>query len=255
MTQPPIPLDPGETVVLEGGRSWHFWLYTAVFVPLLCAMLPVAALPFVLSGRYWLTQRRLIFKSPLGQPRSLFLSELQNVEVVSPRATLTLRTARESVTIRFAEHFHRLWGALVLLGELPVPQQVAPPQVQYRASAGTAKFPGGWQQGFAVNFNRSVVFLPNEDARRTGVEAAKLAGQLALALVGVHAYRVQAQLPFDLWLSLWSHLPTDQFESLLHATAQKRGGKVVPLEQLEISSTQLIKAGEWSFSARQPLVA
>jgi len=167
MNAPPVALEPGETVVMAGGRSWHFWLYTVVCLPMLCAMLPVAALPFVLSGQYWLTQRRLIFKSPLGQPKSVRLSELTGLDLVSTRATLTLRTAQQSVTVRFAEHFHRLWGALVLLSEFPVPQQLGAPQVQYRASPATVKFPGGWQQGYAVNFNRSGVFLPNENARHT----------------------------------------------------------------------------------------
>lgn len=255
MNAPPVALDPGEVVVMSGSRSWHFWLYTIVFLPLLCAMLPVAALPFLLSGQYWLTQRRLIFKSPLGQPKSLLLSELREVDVVATRATLTLRTSTDSVTIRFAEHFHRLWGALVLLGELPVPQQTGTPQVQYRASATTAKFKGGWQHGYSVNFNDTVVFLPNERARNTAAEAGKLAGQLALALVGVHVHRSQAQLPFDLWLSLWSHLSPPEFEAMLHTAALQRGGLVLPVAQLEVASAQQFKSGDWSFSARHPLLA
>lgn len=254
MNSSPLPLEPGETVVLCGGRSWHFWLYTLIFTPLLCAMIPAAVLPFVLSGRYWLTQRRLIFKSPLGRAKCLALAELTGVEVVATRATLTLRSKHDTITIRFAEHFSRLWGALVLLGELPVPDDVATPQVQYRASPATVKFPGGWQQGFAVNFNRRMVFLPNEKPRKTAAEAGKLVGQLALALVGVHVHRAQAALPFDLWLSLWRHLPTDEFEALLHATAEERGGRVVPLEQLEIVSDRVFKTGDWTFNARQPLV-
>jgi hypothetical protein len=35
---PPVALEPGEAIVMSGGRSWHFWLYTVVFLPMLCAM-------------------------------------------------------------------------------------------------------------------------------------------------------------------------------------------------------------------------
>jgi hypothetical protein len=182
------------------------------------------------------------------------LTDITGVDITASRATLTFKGKPQNITIRFARDFQRLWGAIVLLSELPVPAQSGQPQVRYFASAATAKFPGGWQQGYAVNFNRSLVFLPNEKARSNVAEAGKLAGQLALALVGVHVSRTHAQLPFDLWLSLWSHLPTEEFESLLHATADKRGGKVVPYEQLEVVSPQRLKLGEWSVSSRQPLM-
>ena len=99
------------------------------------------------------------------------------------------------------------------------------------------------------------MFLPNEKPRHTVREAGKLVGQLALTLVGVHVHRVQAQLPFDLWLSLWSHLSTDEFEALLHSTAEARGGRVAGLEEIEVTSPQKFKAREWSFVAKQPVVA
>jgi hypothetical protein len=254
MNPPPIALEPGETIVISGGRSWHFWLYTLAFVPALCALLPLAVLPFLFSGRYWLTQRRLIFAAPIGPVKSLQLVDITGIDITSKRATITFKGAPQNITVRFAEDFHRLWGAVVLLSELPVPQQVSQPQVRFLASAATAKFPGGWQQGYAVNFNRSLVFIPNERPRNNVAEAGKLAGQLALALVGVHVSRTQAQLPFDLWLTLWSHLRTEEFESLLHETAGKRGGKVVPYEQLEVVSPLKFKLGEWSVSSRQPLL-
>jgi hypothetical protein len=254
MTPPPIALEPGETVVLSGGRSWHVWLYTIAFAPALCALLPLAALPWLFSGRYWLTQRRLIFAPPIGPVKTARLADITGVSLKASTAKLTVRTPQGSITVRFAQDFARLWGALVLLTELPVPEQTAAAQVRYLGSVATAKFPGGWQHGYAVNFNRRVVFLPNEKARSNVAEAGKLAGQLPLALVGVHVTRSQAQLPFDLWLSLWSHLPTDDFEALLHGTANARGGKVVPLEHLEVVSAQQLKHGEWSLNTRQPVM-
>lgn len=254
MTPPPIALEPGETVVLSGGRSWHVWLYTLAFAPALCALLPLAALPWLFSGRYWLTQRRLLFAPPLGPVKTVRLADITGVDLKASTAKLTVRTPQGHVTVRFAQDFARLWGALVLLTELPVPPQTAAAQVRYLGSVATAKFPGGWQQGYAVNFNRRVVFLPNEKPRRNLAEAGKLAGQLALALVGVHVSRAQAQLPFDLWLSLWSHLPTDDFDVLLQDTATARGGRVVPLEHLEVVTAQQLKHGDWLLNTRQPVV-
>lgn len=253
MNPPPIPLEPGETVVLAGSRGWHFWLWTAVFVPMLCAFVPLAVIPFLVSGHYWLTQRRLIFKSPLGQPKSLRLADITGIEITSRRATVTVNAGKESITIRFAKDFARLVGAIQLMNELPVPEQGGAPQVKFLSSAATAKFPGGWQQGHAVNFNRLVVFLPNERARNTAAEAGKLAGQLALALVGVHVHRNQVQLPFDLWLSLWSHLSTEEFDALLRSTAEARGGRVISLEQLEVLSPQQFKTADWTVKSSQPL--
>lgn len=249
----PIPLEPGETVVIAGGRSWHFWLWTLAFSPLLCALLPVCAIPFLISGNYWLTQRRLIFKSPLGQPKSVVLSELTAVDFDMRTAKVELKTSKESITVRYAQHFARLSGAIALLSELPVPQQVGTPQVKFVSSPANAKFPGGWQQGHVVNFNRTVVFLPNEKPRNTAAEVGKMAGQLALALVGVHVYRNQAQLPFDLWLSLWSHLSTEEFDALLRATADARGGRVHALEHIEVVSPQQFKVAEWTVKSSQPL--
>ncbi len=84
----------------------------------------------------------MIFKPSLGQPKSVRLSDRVGIDLVSTRATLTLKSRQGNVTVRFAEHFHPLWGALILLSEFPVPQQLGAPQVQYRASAATVKFAG-----------------------------------------------------------------------------------------------------------------
>lgn len=252
----PISLEPGETVVLSGGRSWHCWLYTLALSPLACTMLftPLVALPFFFSGQYWLTQRRLIFKAPLRDVKVIVLSSITGIDLVASRATMTVRSPAGDITLRFAEQFARLWGALALFNELPVPTSVAPPQQQFRASPATAKFPGGWQQGFAVNCNQRMVFLPNERPRSNVAEAGKVVGQLALALVGVHVHRSQAQLPFDLWLSLWSHLPNAEFDALLQEAAERRGGKVIGVHQLEVQSPQRFGIGEWTVSSRQPLL-
>lgn len=255
-TPPPLPLEPGETVVLSGGRSWHCWLYTLALSPLVCSLLfaPLVAVPLLISGQYWLTQRRLIFKAPMREAKAVTLSTITTIDLVASRATMTLRFSGGDLTLRFAEGFARLWGALSLLTELPVPSQVAPAQQTFRASPATAKFPGGWQQGFAVNCNQRLVFLPNERPRSNVAEAGKLAGQLALALVGVHVHRAQAQLPFDLWLSLWSHLPATEFDTLLAHTAETRGGRVLDLHQLEVQSPQRFGVGEWSVSTRHAVL-
>ena len=251
----PVPLEPGETILLAGGRSWHAWLYTIVFLPMACVMVPLCVLPWLFSGRYWLTQRRLIFKSPLGSPKVMALKDLSGIEVVGERSTLTVRHAGGSITLRFAADFRRLWGALILLGELPVPESLGTPQVRYRASPVSLVFPGGFQAGFGVSFNRRLVFLPNERPRSTVGEAAKVAGQLALALIGVHVSRYQAQPPYDLWLSLWGHLSTAEFDALLTKTAQARGGRVVSLSDLTHESPTQYRAGELQFRASQPLLA
>jgi len=242
-------------LLMSGGRSWHAWLFTIVLMPMACAMLPLFLLPWLLSGRYWLTQRRLIFKSPLGNPQVVALRDITDLRVTGKRSTLKLVHPQGTLALRFAEDFRRLWGAIILLAELPVPEQLGAPQVHYKAAPASLKFPGGWQHGFGVNFNRSLVFLPNERPKRNAVEAGKLAGQLALALVGVHVSVYQAQLPFDLWLSLWRHLSTAEFEALLHKAAEVRGGRVMPVNDLVHESPTTYRAGEVQVRASQPLLA
>lgn len=217
-------------------------------------MLPLFVLPWLISGRYWLTQRRLIFKSPLGKPQVMNLKDLSGLEVVGKRSTLSLRHPSGRITMRFVEDFHRLWGALILLTELPVPAELGAPQVQYRVARATLTFPGGYQAGMGVSFNRQLVFLPNERPRNSLAEAGKVAGQLALALVGVGVARYQARLPFDLWLGLWRHLPTEEFDALLMKTARVRGGRVLSINDLTHDSPTLYRAGEIKVRTSQPLL-
>jgi hypothetical protein len=251
----PVPLAPGETIVLSGGRSWHAWLFTIAVLPTACMLLPIFLLPWALSGRYWLTQRRLIFQTPLGKPQVMALQDLRQVDVVGRRATLSLRHAGGSITMRFVENFASLWGAIVLLTELPVPEAVGAPVVQFRAAPMSLTFPGGYQVGYGVAFNQQLVFFPNDRPRNTLAEAGKLAGQLALALVGVGVARYQARLPFDLWLSLWTHLPVSEFEALMKQAATQRGGTIIPVSQLTIDSPTQYRAGEHKLRAGQPLLS
>ena len=254
-TPPPVALEPGETVLLSGGRNWQAWMFTFALMPMACVMMPAFLLPWVFSGRYWLTQRRLIFKSLLGSPQVMALSDLKGIEIVGRRSTLSLRHSTGTITIRFAEDFARLWGAIILLSELPVPESAGAPAVQFRASPVSLTFPGGSQAGYGVSFNRQVVFFPNDRPRNTIAEAGKLAGQLALAFVGVGVARYQAKLPFDLWLSLWQHLPTEQFETLLGTTATNRGGKVISINDLTFESPTIYRAGELKIRTAQPLLS
>ena len=207
------------------------------------------------SGRYWLTQRRLIFKTALGKPQVMALKDLTNIEAVGKRATLSVQGAGLWITMRFVEDFRRLWGAILLLSELPVPEAVSAPVVQYRAAPVSLTFPGGSQAGYGISFNRQFVFLPNERPRNNVAEVGKLAGQLALALVGFSVVTHQAQLPFDLWLSLWRHLPTEEFEALLGKTAALRGGRVIALSELTFDSATLYSAGALKIRASQPLLS
>jgi hypothetical protein len=230
---PPIPLEPGEVVLLAGGRSWQVWLYSIVLLPMLCMLMPFALVPWAVTGRYWLTQRRLIWKPALGKPKVAPLAQIEGVDVVVKRATVGVRGPFGRFTLRFVADVHRLWGALVLFRQLPLPEAVGVPRRVVR-SAPTLRVEGrSMQQGVAVAHQGRVVFLPKEGRRDTRVEAAKLAGFLALTLVGVRFVTHRAELPFDLWLRSWSHLPDDEFTQVLGDAARRLGGEVVAQQVLE----------------------
>lgn len=234
----PIPLAPvaladGEQVVLSGGRSWHVWLFTAALLPSLCMLIPLAALPWLFSGRYWLTQRRLIWKPMLGKVKEIALKDITAVDVVGKRSTITVRGPQGSFSLRLIQGWSRLWGALVLFRQVPVPQRISEPRTTYRSVA-TMRVAGKVvQDGFGIVHAGEFVFLPREKSHHLGADGARVAGQLALALIGVSVVRYQAELPFDLWLSMWSHLDAGEFSELLREAAERRGGQVLPVRELQ----------------------
>lgn len=166
-----------------------------------------------------------------------------------------MKHQRGAFTLRFVQRFADLWGALVLLRELPVPHEVGPQQVSFRCSPVTLKFPNGFQEGFGVSFNELLFFLPSDKCRNTAAEAGKLAGQLALAVVGVTVTTSRAKRPYALWLWLWQHVSPEHFESLLHEAVELRGGQVVPFVDLRIESPNRAHANDLVFAATQPLFA
>ncbi|HUB08504.1 MAG TPA: hypothetical protein VMB50_15975, partial [Myxococcales bacterium] len=214
----------------------------------------LAAVPWFLSGRYWLTQKRIIWKRLGAKPQSMALKDIASISVGVRTFRLTLKGPTSKLTLRFVKNFKRLWGALILFRELPLPERVGTPRATYRGQRSYRMQGNVMQEGYGVLHRESFFFLPKEDAHHLGADAAKLVGALALAAVGVHRVNSRADLPFDLWLSLWSYLSDDELDGLLRRAAEQRGGSAVSVGQLERLGTKAwYRHGSDEFRMRQPL--
>jgi hypothetical protein len=249
-----VSLLDGEEVVLSGGPSWHAWLFSAALLPAVCALLPLFALPWIFTGHYWVTQLRLVWK-PLGRkPRSVMLDTITDVRVVGRRATVSTSSPQGRVSMRMVEGWKRLWGALLLFRQLPMPERLGVPRAAFQGQQAICVEGKVHQTGYGIVHKSRFTFLPQERRHHLGADAAKVAGQVALALVGFHAVTYRADLPFDTWLSLWSHLSDDEFAALLTKVAAARGGVAVPVGQLEpVEGRAWYRHQGIEFRMRQPL--
>lgn len=229
---PPFPLAEGEVVVSTGGPSWVVWVFGAALAPLLCVLVPVALLPWVVSGRFWLTQRRLIWKSRWGKPKELAIAQITQVKIVGSRQTVSVKSEQGGLTVRLSTNWRELWGALLLFRQVPLPERVGPPRASFTGQRTLCVEGGNRQEGYLVFHRDRAFFLPNQPRHHLAADVAKLGARAALALVGATVVTYQAELPFELWLSLWRHLPDEELAALLERTTQSRGGVMARMGEL-----------------------
>lgn len=245
-------LEPGEVVLLSGGRSWHAWVYTVLFLTVGCMCFPLAAVPWLVSCRYWLTQRRLLVQTPFSF-HAVALADVSRLEVTPTRATLSLSHRGATLTLRFVEHFRDLWSALTLLREVPVPAIAEAARLTPASGPCTASFRGGFQQGYGVTFTQRFFFLPGDVPRNTAAEFARLGAKVAFSLAGGPVGAQRPLRPWGLWLGLWTHLDPASFEALLARTVETFGGSVQPVAELTVTTPQKATSGEVTYASATPL--
>lgn len=136
--------------------------------------------PWLLSGRYWLTTRRLIWRPNLGRAAQLPLFALEPAAIRAFAWTQTLQVRGErTVRVRFARGLAQLWGGLLLLQTpglaraLEEPSAAAPDTpVALIPHASCTSAPG--RLGMVVLTGDFVAFIPaalRDDSAEIAVEA------------------------------------------------------------------------------------
>jgi hypothetical protein len=259
----PVPLEEREIVLLAQGmnRFGHLWMLISLpgWVCIFCYMpfgligtflnpprgeplwrtsLSVIVImllyllfllwPWLLSGRYWLTTRRLIWRRHLGRPVHLRLDEIQADRIRAFAWTQGLHVPGErAVVLRFVKGLPQLWGGILLLQTprlshtLEEAPSAAParPQIALIPHATCSNTPG--RTGLMVLSSDFVAFIPAElqdHAVETTVEA----------LFSIFPYSpprsIYPELPLTLVVERLAQLPAERFAmQLRYLTGQHEG--------------------------------
>lgn len=216
-----------------GRSSDPLWLTTLVSVLLMLTYAAFLLWPLLLSGRYWLTTRCLIWRPNLGRARQLPLVALQPAAIRAFAWTQTLqvrgaRTLRGAhlLRVRFARGLAQLWGGLLLLQTpglaraLEEPPAAAPEApvalIPHATCTGT---PG--RSGMVVLTGDFVAFIPatlRDDSAEVVVEA-------VFSLLPYSAPRaIRPVLPLETVLAWLAVLPPERFAMhLKYLTAHHDG--------------------------------
>ncbi|MEM7154853.1 MAG: hypothetical protein AAF799_18530 [Myxococcota bacterium] len=243
---PFAPLEPGEYVLLRGGYGGfakYIWsvifggfaifsvltpigilifgtLTTQDWVPSLVLgplMALIAAVPWLRSGAYRLTNRRLSFKPSLRAVREARLSEITALEDVGDRKQgLRVLTADQKLDLRNVSKWQRLWGAILLyriegMDEPLPPAKGRVSHVRMRCFHQTGR--GRFGRGTLVLRPTYGVFLPDGsevNALREGIAA------LVSSTTTIHA-----QLPTMEYVGRLAIAGDDIFDDRLRALARR----------------------------------
>ncbi|MBV9123575.1 MAG: hypothetical protein JO112_09475, partial [Planctomycetes bacterium] len=253
----PFALQPGEKVLLRGGFGGMFgWVWTIPLVGLFLAgliplivlgvvgknapvqaggavcggvflviLLITASWPYLLSGRYWLTNRRLFWKPRLRRVRSIPLAELRECNLrARPITSSLLIRGKRRLSLRFIGGMERLWGGLMLFRQLS-PQDFRPQGMPTGDMAWWTAYRRqrvSLQKGLAILRPDYFAFLPSE----AGVNLLGELAKGATGLVGVHWTRARAKMPLDLLVQELRGRDPDHFDRNIFETAQRFGGLI-----------------------------
>lgn len=264
MPASPLPLERGEVILLSQGMhpfgrlwllvalpgglclggymllglliSWFdpaarssdpLWLTTLITVLSMLAYAAFLLWPWLLSGRYWLTTRRLIWRPRLGRAAQLPLASLRPAAIRAFAWTQTLQVRGErTLRVRFARGLAHLWGGLRLLQTpglaraLEAPPAAAPEApVALIPHATCTSAPG--RTGMIVLTGDFVAFIPatlRDDSAEVVVEA-------VFSLLPYSAPRaIRPELPLETVLTRLAALPPERFAMhLKYLTAHHDG--------------------------------
>jgi hypothetical protein len=193
----PPTLSSDEREILRGGFGGIGWIYTLILAAGLAATIvltPLALFFWLRSSRFVLTDRRLVVKPRIGKVRELSIEQMQGAKV-------TIGTASDSVfvdgpvtlRIRYQREYEKLWGALLVVCNWPMPQPGSLSGPGYELAAHTMRSSSeiAHQGGASVISGGQLAFLPFNSGRRKG----GIGKTALLAVVGMRETKVRAEFP------------------------------------------------------------
>lgn len=257
----PFELLPGERVMLRGGFGGAAaWGWTCTATPLLVLLLfPLAVVtgllaatngnpaglvcaavlapplllaglwPHLRTGRYWLTTQRLLWKPRFGRKREARLRDVDPADVSGGRLTSSLRVAdrRDRFTVRYVSGAARLWGGVLVLGDLAAEDRPAGRGVADVVWWRGARKTGLRQQpGLVVLRPGYVAFLPTGDSQHIGAElvGAAVGEAVAKAFRRTRNFPAGAELPFDVVVGVTSEGDPAAFDQFVEDAVDEYGG-------------------------------
>lgn len=247
-------LEPGERELISGGFGGKvLWVWTvplfgiAVLITLgivlglvrgaagmadlgeallyVCVFGTLGAIPYLLSGRWSLTDRRLVWRPRVGETQSIRLEEIpeDGVDAVALTSTLVVRTDDRRATLGFIDGLEQLWGGILLFRnpafELPEPTD-KDAGVECLVRRAWRVEGAAAQRGYLVIRRSYGAFLPVESAEDviTG-----LAESLGTSLSGAAVLQAEASPPFDVWLEVLQRLEPEEFDARLRQALRRIG--------------------------------
>jgi hypothetical protein len=222
-------------VALSRGRL----LPGLIFLGMGLVLLFLTALPFLCSGRYWLTNLRLCWKPRLRAMISVPLRAIDVERLSVWDATSSLRIRGEMpVSLHCVGNLDRLWGGLMLFAKL---EEFEPAEMEGGTQA-VAWWPAqcvdslSKQQGIAVLRPEYFAFLPvGEKVNVVGKVAGFAVRELADKVLGIEPdERLEKKLPMDLLLEVLHERHPLELDACVHQAADQHDGIVWGPEDAEV---------------------
>lgn len=223
-----MPLGLVGTYLTPSSGSDPLWQTSLSVIVIMLFFLLFLLWPWLLSGRYWLTTRRVIWQPHLGRVVELPLDAIQPHAIRAFAWTQGLQVRGErAVILRFVQGLSQLWGGILLL-QTPglahtledVPSaSPARPQVAFIPHATCSNTPG--RSGLMVFSSDFVAFIPTElqdHAVETTVEA------LFSFLPYSPPRSIYPKLPLALVVDQLAQLPPERFNMQMRYLAGQHEG-------------------------------
>lgn len=274
LKRPPIPLHGNEVILLHGGLRPLGWAWIvpmllfavymvlmsvllvaanttqplegdrwAFFGNLLCFLLwpiPIALWPWLLSGTYWLTTRRVIWKPRVGKAAGLPLSEIDLKHIRAGAVTHTLRLhGAQRLTLRFIHKIEQVWGGILLLrtpGIADAVERAAREPAETACLVWTATWTQGvnFKYGQAVLRRNDLAFIPWQPKFNAWVQLAKQATYAIFSL----AAPVQPRLPLEPVFAHLIHLSEAALDPVIDTLVQSHDGTRWERHALQVARKQ-----------------